>query len=333
MPIPEVKPVTKRQRMRSFHLLIYAIVLAVLCLILPLLLWLPFLRKEVYSTLTMAKIFAMGGDPTALERRPWGLWIWDRVHPHTVGLALTLFVLGIPAGLWFWLDLDALWSAQATNQLSVKLNIVQLVAATLVGSVAISVFLSYQLPRMQLPRIHACFLLADPNSEGGHLLLARRENQISLWAEKGIWLHVLVANVGTIYYPRFTVSFGLPKTWSATTLQRAERAEGQRIDWHITNHPSISPNAALLDSQRPVFIRPYTYSSALHRIYFDPRDDPQDTGPGASSIYSFFVVPSRPEGKGDSELRVYVSSDQAGGQTVKTLKVKVPPRTASSPTG
>ena len=329
----QVKPITKWQRFRSSHLGLYALLLGVVCLLLPLLFWPPFVRKELYSTLTMAKFFAMGGEPTAVERRPWGLRIWDKYHPHSVPIASALLVIGVPTGLWVFINLGTLWTTDSQTLLTTRLNIIQLLSATLVGGVAIGVFLTFQLPRMQTPRVHTCFALADPKSNEGFLFLNLLEYTVSLTAERGTWLHVRVANVGTIYYPRFTVSLEIPRGWSVATVQRADRAEGQRIDWHITGHPSISSDAAMDDNQRPVHLRPYTYNSVRHRLSFEPRDDPQDTGPGASSVYSYYVIPSQPEAGRNPQIRVYVSSDQAGGQTVKTLNVNVAAPVAKTPLG
>jgi len=158
MCIPTITPVTIKERLCSLpHLLLIAVLLPLS--LTPLLFWPPFLRTWLYSSLTMSKLFALGGHPDPGKRR-FGLVIWDCTHPHGVLIASAFIPIGVPLILWFWLSLDPLWS----QGLDERVRIAQLLAATLVGGVAMGVFLSFHLQRMLRPRVHAGYLISDPTS-------------------------------------------------------------------------------------------------------------------------------------------------------------------------
>ena len=295
-----IPPVTWRERLRSLHSLGIIALLLSLC-ITPLLFWPPFLRTWLYSSLVTSKLFALGGIPLPGKRSS-GLRVWDWTHSHSNFIALSLLLAAAPLSLWFGLNLGTLWSGRLED----KVNVVQLLTATLVGSVAVGVFLSFQLPRILRPRIHTCFLIPDPSLKKGVRFLERYTSTHQVTDQESGWIHLRITNVGTMYHARFTVSCELPFGWV------------------------VPPSGFPLGWNELAFSHRYTYRQAVHQIDFDPRDDPRDTGPGATSVYSFYVTPDQSQSEAQSRLRVKISCDQAGGLTVKDLKVVVVPQ-ASRP--
>jgi hypothetical protein len=182
------------------------------------------------------------------------------------------------------------------------------------SGVAIGVFLSFQLPRILRPRVHVCFLRPDPASTEGESFLEQYEYEVRLAAHRGTWLHLRITNVGTIYYSGVTVSCILPPELKTPTYQMLQQVT--------------------LDPLRPSspYSLPYDYRAVRHQISFHPRDDPRDTGPGDSAVYSFYLTPDQPiKGAERLSLVISVHAAPAGGRTQKELAVIVTADDQSEP--
>lgn len=296
--------ITIRDRFRSSPNLILAPILLLLC-ITPVIFWPPFVRSKLYSALATSKVFTRLQWPDPIYR-PWGLWIWDRTHAHSVFLASVFLPLVIPLSLWYYLDLSTFW---ASNGVESKLTVVQLLSASIFGSVALAAFLSFQLPRILRPRVHICFLKSDIASEEGSLYLGDYVNRQSIRVGRGTWVHVRVANIGTISYSNMTVIFMLPDVLTSQTL----------TDVQI----NVSDGYVFGDTvySRPQFVRPYLYEEHSRTVRFNPNNNPAETGPGAGSMYSFYVKASNQVPQSRLRIRVFVSGQDAVGTTVKDLNV------------
>ena len=265
----------------------------------------------------MSKVFASLSWPEH-EPRPWGLSFWDRTHTHSVFIATFITLVGIPALLWFFLDLGTSWSAGSTDRLAVA----QLLGASIFGGVAVVAYLSFQIPRIIRPRIHCCFLISDPRYAAGHWHLGQYEKSQTFIADVGQWVHVRIANVGTVKYSGLSVTCRLPEGWSAKPVRHSsanlimDTKEGRIVDD--------------TSEVRPEFFRYYEYNHGTQYVNFEPDNDPRQTGSGASSIYSFYVLTPRFAGNG--RIHVYISCDETEGTTIKRLEVVVEAKEIKGPT-
>lgn len=292
----------------------FAFILLVLCFT-PLIFWPPFIRSFLYSTLAMSKIFAGRSWPLP-EPRPWGLKIWDWTHTHSVFIATLSIPVGAPAIMFFVLNLSETWRMVPTG----RLEVVQLLSATIFGAVAVSIFLSLQLPRILRPRIHCCFLISDPQSIRRNYFLGHYEVIQEFVAGLGQWVHVRITNVGTVKYSGLGVTCKLPEGWNASGVIRTN------IGFQVID--GLGDFVDTSSGSLPRFIREYEFHFSTRDILFEPNNDSRETGSGASSIYSFYVLPPRFPGEGT--LEVHVTSDEAVGATVKKLNVVVNAGDASS---
>jgi hypothetical protein len=309
--------VTRKQRFQSLLHLPLAILLIAICCT-PLMYWPPFFRAWLYSVFCMSKVFAAGGYPSAATRSI-GLAIWDWIHPHSTLVASALLPVGIPLFLWFWLDLKSEWGGTLGN----KIGAVQLITAAAVGSVAILIFLSFQLQRMLTPRVHACFLPSDTSSESqGHQFFERYEYRQTFKAKRGAWIHIRITNVSPIDYASLDVSCELPPNWLGSSATRR--------DWDMIE-VRADPRCATesIVRSKPEWLRPYVFRPSQRRFHFGKVDDPKDTGPGASSVWSFYAEPGEVAAVTSETIRVFVRSSQSGGTTTKRLSAVITPTTST----
>lgn len=241
-------------------------------------------------------------------RRTLGQWVWDYYHPHSLILASAIFVFGGPISFWIWLDLGS----ASTETLSDRLEIVQLLVATIVGGVAVGVFAVSQLPRILRPRFHVSFLTSDPTDGAKFITLRSLRGRAT--GGQPTWLHVQITNVGTVTYSAMTVAFELPDPWD---MSRAIPV-GDYMLVHVIRKGTQEDVRG-----SPAFARLWHLREEFNQIYFEANDNPQETGSGSSAIYSFVVAP--PQVAKAGTLRVFISCKESVGTVVKTLKVEVVP--------
>ena len=93
----------------------------------------------------------------------------------------------------------------------------QLITSSIVGGVAVDVFLLFQLPRMLRPRLHFCYLKHKDGSDMREAYLEVYRPELELTGGYWQWVHLRITNVGTIYYSRFTLACELPnEDWGGT---------------------------------------------------------------------------------------------------------------------
>ena len=248
-----------------------------------------------------------------------GLKLWTYYHPPSVLAALALVPVGAPLALWFGLGLRSEWGLTLQD----NVDIVQLITSSIVGGVAVDVFLLFQLPRMLRPRLHFCYLKHKDGSDMREAYLEVYRPELELTGGYWQWVHLRITNVGTIYYSRFTLACELPnEDWGGTyVISRDDdyynlyKANGEQIK-------QFNPDLG----RGPEYLRRYTLRQQKNQIDFEPRDDPRDTGPGDASVYSFCVRPPAVQERTSFKLQLRVAADQASGQTIKYLKMVVLPK-------
>lgn len=148
----------------------------------------------MFISLTRSRLFALS-DPLP-GHRSFGVRIWDWTHVYAVVIAQLSLPIGVPVALFLVLNLDDVWRLDDTRG---AVDVAQLITASVVGAIAINIFLSSQLPRLAQPRIACSFLMSS--SETGYF---ERYLATDLFAPKEArWIHLRLTNIGTIYYSAF----------------------------------------------------------------------------------------------------------------------------------
>ena len=147
--------------------------------------------------------------------------------------------------------------------------------------------------------------------------MERYEDKQFLQSGQGQWLHLRVTNIGVINHAGLTIACELPNGWRGS--------EVVKMDWGSTDMLRFDDKGGKQTiSTKPDFVRHYAYRESLRKIYFEPLNDPQDTGPGASSVYSFYVNPPAVKYKTESEIKVFVSCNESVGTTTRRLRAVMP---------
>ena len=206
------------------------------------------------------------------------------------------------------LDLVNVWRTDPEG----PLKVVQLLSTTVFGAVAVSVFLSLQLPRIIRPRMHCCFLISDSKSYRGYSFLGRYEKSQEFTTDTGQWLHIRITNVSTITYHGLSVTCRLPEGWIAIPVTNTDAS--------LIRVTGRSEDDVDTLAHRPRYFRTYDFYDTRHVVY-GPNSDPRETGSASSAVYSFYAVPPKRPSVGT--LEVHLISDEAVGATVAKLRTLV----------
>ena len=274
----------------------------------------PFdLRERFYLHLTGSKLFSLS-TPTPGSRSV-GVRIWDWTNVYSVVLAQLSLPLGIPLGLFLILGLQDLW----TQEVADKVDVAQLIVASIVGAIATNIFLSAQLPRIAVPRIACSFLMGvSPNGYA-----ERYRNSEEFYPGEAKWVHLRLTNVGTIYYSGFTVSCEIPPYWVVPFGVHSDSGESPNFMSPQAIPSAAPPGKPLQSPLLGDYPRPYRVVPGKYQVDFPPQSDPRDTGPGATAVFQIYLWAPSHDHK--CRLRLRISANEAGGVAIKDLTLRVQP--------
>lgn len=275
--------------------------------------WLFGGRGLVFNALAYSRLFSPNSE--ASYPRPRALRYWDWFHPKTTVIGALLMTVGLPIGIWWWLELSNKWAESIDG----KLVVVQLLVASILGVVAIQAFLLFQLPSMRPPRVSCRFY----KPAGGTLnkeYSSRFLDLIELAPGTETWLHLRVTNVGYRRYGNIGVGIVLPDEWK---IGSAIHPAGREVP-SVYGYSSLGRRDLDIPSETPERFRAYKFMEQYHTLEFESNDSPRETGPGDGGVYSFHVyVPHTAEG--EHELRVIVRTPDSSGASEKNFKVVINP--------
>jgi hypothetical protein len=206
-------------------------------------------------------------------------------------------------GVWFLLDLGADWSIPGS-----RLLVAQMMVTVGLGGIAINAFFLYQLQQILRPRVDVAFMASPAISS--KQFLSKMTGKLLVTDIYETWIHFRVINVGVHHLNKLVVSFILPGGWDAATVY--PQAGGG--SWHLLRLPDGNDEKA--DITYPLACN---WDGSHNRLTFEPTDDPSETGPGASAIYSLRVVTRL----GIDQIQVLVNSGSTAGASLHKRTVSV----------
>ena len=309
--------ITRGERLRSAPMLVVVLALGVLCLTPLSFMARPIgIREYFYTALVRSRTLA-ATSPAAPGSVSPAVKVWNWFHAPSLIIALLSIPAGISIWLWFGLGLSEVWSRAGVQN---QLDVAQLLASTIVGGIAIDVFLSNQLHGYSPPRIACSFLLSEPASSGHG---TESFNEIYLGSHEHVgaprWFHLRITNVGPVYYSGFSVSLVLPEGWSEIAKPRFITTIAAPVRFEGTHEGE------------PTFVRTLEDGPPGSRtVDFDPISSPRETGPGATIIYSVYLEPPQRATAGRLTLRA--SANESGEFAVRRLDL-IPGEVARSTVG
>ena len=265
----------------------------------PLGCWPSVSRAPLYNLLIRAEMSKVTGRRGRALSQP-GRIVWWAVNRPFMVIGVALLPVGLPSLFWFWLDLQSHWGMNLTE----KIQVVQLLAATFVGTVAIDVFLWFQLLRILCPSIHAVWVTFELDT--GKFGESYTKCQ-GFGDGKGDWVFFRTANTGLAHFGPLHIVIDLPPNFDGSTVRR-EGPERRllaryRNNEFIERHP-MAPRVE------------YEYIEGAHQLHLAPVYLAQ----GDSVVIPIHVTRTGRDAMPQKRFRVTGASDGCFGTTEVGLK-------------